>query len=308
MDGGGERRRVGKVQSVEGFEGRTQGNAGNGDVHHLVHRAGAQHLDAQQLVGVPIRQKLGDEERRAGIVVGLVVGDSHDSLHVVAGLLGGGFRQAGAAHVQAGQLHHAGAQHAGVRLVFPVEVLGQSAALQVGGGAHGGVLCLAGEAVLHQSAVPGGVDVRHAGGETFVHHNGALFHLDASALQKGGVGPDARGHHHSAAGQQAGVCLYALHLAIAHKGRGLGAGEHPDTLLLQVALDVAGHLPIQHAGEDLGGHFHHGDGNAPVKEVLRQLQADEAAADDHGLLHAVGLQVVPHGDGVLGGPHGEHAV
>ena len=140
--------------------------------------------------------------------------------------------------------------------------------------------------VCHQGAVPGGVDVRHAGGETFVHHNGALFHLDASALQKGGVGPDARGHHHSAAGQQAGVCLYALHLAIAHKGRGLGAGEHPDTLLLQVALDVAGHLPIQHAGEDLGGHFHHGDGNAPVKEVLRQLQADEAAAHHRRAGHA----------------------
>ena len=308
MDGRREGRRISQVQVFKVLQLQAHGEAHYGDIHHLVHRAGAQHLDAQQLVGVPVGNELGDEERRAGIVVGLVIGDSHHGLHVVAGLFGGGFRQAGASHVQAGQLHHAGAQHAGICLVFPVEVLGQGTALQVGGGAHGGVLCLAGQAVLHQSAVPGGVDVRHAGGETFVHHNGALFHLDAGALQKGGVGTDARGHHHHTAGQQAPAGLHAFYLAVAHKGRGLCAGEHPDALLGQVALDIPRHLRVQHAGENLRGCLHHGDGHAPVKEVLRQLQADEAAADDHGLLHAVGVQIVPHGDGVFRGAHGEHAV
>ena len=76
----------------------------------------------------------------------------------------------------------------------------------------------------------------------------------------------------------------------------------------QVALDIPRHLRVQHAGEDLRGCFHHSDGHAPVKEVLRQLQADEAAADDPRPSSRRLVQIVPHGEASPLGAHGEHAV
>ena len=76
----------------------------------------------------------------------------------------------------------------------------------------------------------------------------------------------------------------------------------------QMALDISRHLRVQHAGEDLRGCFHHGDGHAPVKEVLRQLQADEAAARQHGGLGVVPVNVLLDAEGVLHSAQGKQPV
>lgn len=86
-------RRVGQIQIVKVLQRRTHGDAGHRDVHHLVHRAGAQHLNAQQLVGCLVRDELGGKPGGIRVVVGLIVADHqggvllrgiHDQL--VAGL------------------------------------------------------------------------------------------------------------------------------------------------------------------------------------------------------------------------------
>ena len=110
MDGRGEGRRVGEVQGVEILHLGTHGDAGDGDVHHLVHRTGAQHLDAQQLMGGPVGDELGHKAVGAGIVVGLVVGDADHTHRVKPGVLRLGLGQAGAPGVEGiQQLDHAGA-------------------------------------------------------------------------------------------------------------------------------------------------------------------------------------------------------
>ena len=105
--------------------------------------------------------------------MGLVVGDHQGGFHIVAAVFGGLLGKAGLAHVQARKPAHGSAQHAWEALVLSRQSLGEGPALQIGRGAHRRPLRFAGEAVFHQSAVPGGIDVRQIGAQLFVHHNGA---------------------------------------------------------------------------------------------------------------------------------------
>ena len=55
-----------------------------------------------------------------------------------------------------------------------------------------------------------------------------------------------------------------------------------------MALCIVGHLRVE-AGHDLIGHINDRDGETLGKQVFGRLKADEAAADNHGLLRGVGL-------------------
>ena len=100
MDSCREGRRIGKIQRVEGVQREACGNARHSDVHHFIHCARAQHLNAQQPARGLICHQLCHKGSRAGVVVRLVVRHAHSGLHVIALLPGLCFRQARAAHVQ----------------------------------------------------------------------------------------------------------------------------------------------------------------------------------------------------------------
>lgn len=242
------------------------------------------------------------------VVVGLVVAHQQGGGHVVARLTGGGLGQTGAAAIQTGQLDHAGAQHTGITLVLAGQRQGQSAGLHVGGGAHGRPLGRAGEPVGHQSTVARGVHIRQVGAQLAVHRDGSLDHLQAAALQKSGVGTDARAHHHHIGRQSARLGLHGGDPAVAQNDLGRGAGHHPDAGRLQLLAGKAGHFLIQHAGHDLARHVEYRHIQPLSQQVLRRLQADEAAADDHCVLGGVLLQIAAQSDGVVRGAQLEHAL
>ena len=307
MDGGGEGRCVGEVQGVEVLDPGAHGDAGHGDVNHLVNAAAAQNLDAQQLMGGLVGNQLGHEGGGIGIVVGLVVGDAGGGDHIVAGSGGLCLGQAGTACVQAfRQLDNAGSQAAAVGFFRAGQVPGQQPAGDVGGGAHGGPLALAGDAVVYLRAVAHGVDVVQVGSLVLVHDDGALEHLDAGIMQERGCGTDADGHDHHVSLETAHGRADAGGLLAAQHGLQAGAGHDPDALGLQLAADIVGDLGVEQVGHDLRSHVHHGDLQALGQEVFGDFQTDEAAAHNNGAAALVLVHISPQADGVVGGPHGEH--
>ena len=308
MDGSGEGRRVGVVQGVEVLNLRAHGDAGDGDVHHLVHAAAAQHLNAQQLVAGLIGNQLGHEGRSAGIVVGLVVGDAGYGDGIEArgnGLLLGKTRTARVQTFR--QLHHAGAQAAAVGYVLAGQVLGKQTAGDVGGGAHGGPLALSGDAVINHGAVAHGINVGEIGLLVLVHHDGALEHFNAGIVQERGGRTDADGHNHHVSLEAAHSGADAGGLLAAQHGFQARAGDNADALGLELTADVVGDLRIKQVGHDLRGHVNHGDLQALGQQVLGDFQADEAAAHNHRAAAVVVIHIGAQADGVIGGAHGEHA-
>lgn len=308
MDGRGEGRRVGEVQGVEILHLGTHGDAGDGDVHHLVHRTGAQHLDAQQLMGGPVGDELGHKAVGAGIVVGLVVGDADHTHRVKPGVLCLGLGQAGAPGVEGiQQLDHAGAQAAAVEGLVPRQVAGKAPAGDVGGGAHGRPLGFAGKGVMYHGAVAHGVDVGQVGGLFVIHQDGAFEHFEAAALQKRGSRADADGQHHQVRRDGTAVGGNALGFVGAGDALQRRAGEHPHAFGLQLPLDVGGHFGVKDVGHELGGHIHHRDRKALGQQVFGHFQANETAAHHHGAAAGVFIHPVPHGDGIVRRAHTENA-
>ena len=131
MDGGGEGGRVGEVQPLELVHRGPQGDGGDADIRHLVHRTGTQDLDAQELPGGPVGGELDEKDVRAGVVVGLVVHGGGGGDHVVSFRPCGGLGEARAARVDAaGELRHAGAE-AGVMPMTGVALEGVEGAEKV---------------------------------------------------------------------------------------------------------------------------------------------------------------------------------
>ena len=141
-----------------------------------------------------------------------------------------------------------------------------------------------------------------------VRQNGALAHLYAAALQEGGVGPDADGQHQGVGlhGPLAGEDL--LHLPIAlHALQGhVGQGHHAG--LCHPVFHKLAHLRVQEVGQHVGGKVDHRGLHALGGQILRHLQADEAASGHHGPLDLPRLQGLPEGDGVVRGTHDEHVL
>ena len=238
----------------------------------------------------------------------LVVGDTGCGDHIVArgnGLLLGKARTAGVQGV--GELDHTGAQAAAVRSVPTGEVLGKQPSGDVGGGAHGGPLALAGNAVIDHGAVAHSVDIVQVGFLVLVDNDSALEHFNAGIIQEGGSGTDADGHNHHVGLKAAHSGADAGGLLAAQYGLQSSAGDNADTLSLELTADVIGNLGIEEVRHDLRGHIHHGDLQALGQQVLGDFQTDKARAHHHRAAAVILIHIGPQADGVVGGAHGEHA-
>ena len=308
MNRGRKRRRISEIGVFEILQDSPHVDGHYSDIHHLIHRSRAEHLHSQQLMSFPVGDQLSSEKRRVRIIMGLVVRNRQDCHHVVAGLLGLGFRQAGAAAVQARQLNHAGAQNAGIGFLLAGQHLGQGTPLQVSGGAHRRPLAAAGDPVGHQSAVAGGIYAGEIGFQLGIHHNGALLHLDAAGSQKRRIGTDARRKHHQFCGQRGGGGFHCRYPGIPHQLFRFRSGQNTDPLLPQMPLGVIRHFRIQHIGHNLRSEIHHGHIHALGQQVFRYLQANKASADHYGLFYPFRFHVIPNPNSVVRRPHFEHAL
>ena len=173
----GEGRSIGKVRIFKILQNSIHIDSHDSDVDHLVHCTGAHHLCSQQLVGGSVCDQLSDKEACPGIIMGLVICDSHYRLDRISCGQGLCLGQAGSAAVQAGQLHNAGPQHTGIILLTSGEDLRQGTALQIGGGAHGRPGSSTCQAVGHHTAVPYRVDIFQGCLQGLIHQDRSLIHL-----------------------------------------------------------------------------------------------------------------------------------
>ena len=158
----------------------------------------------------PIGNQLGDEHGGIRIVMGLVVRDAQGGNHLESGCPGLFLRKACARRVQIRrQLHHARPQAARVRGLLAAQGEGQRPSGDVGGGAHGRPLGASSDAVLHQSAVARGVDVRQIGALVFVRDDAAPVHLQAGICQEFRGRADACRQDDHLRGQGSRAGLYA---------------------------------------------------------------------------------------------------
>ena len=309
MDRRGEGRRIGQVHGVKVADLQPRRNADDGNVGHLVYGATAQDLHTQKLSRVFIGDELCDEGGGIGIVVGLVVRDAHGGDHFTARfhcLLLREARSAGAEGVR--EPDDTGAQAACVGAGRAGQGLSQASGGEVGRGAHGGPLGRAGDAVSDKGAVAGGVDVVQAGLLVFVDHDGAPVHLNARACQEGGGGPHADAQNHQVGSQLTGARRHGADGALAPYGGDGDAGQELHAALAQLPCRKARHLGVQDPRKDLREHIDDGHRQLPGRQVLGHLHADEACAHHDGLFAVVLLDVVPNGDGVVGGADGENAL
>ena len=113
MNGCGEGRGVAQIQVLIVLQLCAHGDAQYAQINNLIHRARAQHLNPQQLIGGSVSNQLDNKVSGIRIVMGLIIRDHQHSFHVKALLPGSFLRQAGFAHIKAGQLADSSTQHPG---------------------------------------------------------------------------------------------------------------------------------------------------------------------------------------------------
>src|SRR5579875_2321649 len=248
----------------------------------LLGHPGADHVDAEDAPGPPVRALLADDlheavgladdERPPVAPVGVLLGH-----HVVAGLLGRLLGEPGERHLRVA-VDAPG--HAGVvdgdhlvaqDLVDHEHPLGEADVGQLRGGHH----------------VAAGVHARLAGPHVLVHlDEPPLVHLDLRALEA-----ELLGQRPAADGDHDGLHLDVLAVPEVH-GRGaavLGgrvtghrhAGADVDAPLLEGAHNDVGDDLVA-LGQELGQRLEARDLGAEVGEQRGELAADGAAADDDG--------------------------
>ena len=136
--------------------------------------------------------------------------------------------------------------------------------------------------------------------------------MQAHAFGQLGVGADAHGHHHQV-GRDLGAVLelqrhHAATLAavlVANQGLGLAAHDEAHAALFQRLLQhLAGHH-VELALHQRRHHVDHRHLHAALHQAVGRFQAQQAAADDHGVLVLGGR--VDHGVGVGNVAVGDHA-
>lgn len=187
-----------------------------------------------------------------------------------------------------------GAEHRSGAPRLAGDVVGDPTALEVRGVGerHEGLAAVQG-VTLHDG-VAHGVDLRVARAVLLVNDDAAaLPHLEAGGLGERGVWSDADGSDDD-------VRRQLLARGEGHPLRpdlgDLAAEPQVDAGRAQRVMDDRGHLRVERR-HDLVGGLDDGDAEAAVEEVLGDLEADEAAADDDRGLRARGGG--DHGVGVL---------
>ena len=268
MNGCGKRRRIGEIKALEFLELRTGRNSRDGNIGHLVHRAGAGGLQAEQLMRRAVGDETRHEERRAGVVMGLVVRYSSGCNDIEAGLTGSLFREARAGAVDARQLDDARADNTRIGYLDAAQHMGEHAALEIGAGAHRRPLRLAGHAVADHRAVTNGIDMRQIALELVIYENRALEELDA------GIGKEFRVGAHTGSGdehvgaQDAGLRLQSGDIRFTEHTARTDARQDVHAFLLQAALYPAGHICIEDVGQNLRHRFDNRYLNALCHEIF----------------------------------------
>ncbi|MNU98757.1 hypothetical protein D3C71_888750 [compost metagenome] len=154
-----------------------------------------------------------------------------------------------------------------------------------------------------------GVDAGVGGGLQRVADHNAAVHVQAHLFGQGGVGADAHGHHHQV-GRHLGAVLelHAGHAAfgVAHQLLCLCFHQELHAALLQRLLQhLPGHI-VQLPFHQPVAHMHHAHLHAALHQAVGGLQAQQAAADDHGVF--VGGCRVDHGLCVGNVAVGQHAL
>ncbi|MNM73029.1 hypothetical protein D3C81_847450 [compost metagenome] len=132
---------------------------------------------------------------------------------------------------------------------------------------------------------------------------------NAGFLRQFGIGANAGGHHHQVGGDDVAVLeLHRTDPAVTSVVQGLGLLAQAKVQaarfqrgLQQLAAGLV-QLPLQQPLADM----HHGDVHAPQHQAVGGLQAEQAAADHHGV--PVGFRGVDHGLGVGDVAVADHAL
>ncbi len=142
-----------------------------------------------------------------------------------------------------------------------------------------------------------------------VHGDGALLPQgEARPAGQVGLRGHADGQDHQVGGHRLPLAQKGLQppAPAAEAGDG-GAQPQVQALAPQVGVDLPGHVPVQ-GQQHLVIQLDHGGVDPGVDQVLRHLQADEAAPHHHGGAGALPLQEGANAEGVLHRPQGEDAL
>ena len=299
--------RVGQIQLGELFGGEARSNGGGQHVHALVHPIEPHNLRPKNAAGCGIEEGLDRHVAGAGVVGGVGGGVGH---HLVIGHARGPrlfFVQPRGGRCQVKELEHRGAQRPSVGAPPPADVVGGNAPLLVGRAGQRNVAFGSGDKMPHLHRVTHGVDVRGAGAHLPVHRDRPL---DAQG-QARPAGQLRVGGHADAQQHQVGrEPLPALQLYSQPVPLGREAGHpcaqaqlHP--LAPEIGVDLRRHVGVQ-GRQHLRAPLEQGGVHPRVHQVLRHLQADEAAAHHHGPPDGMLVQVGPDAQGVLHRAQGEH--
>ena len=160
--------------------------------------------------------------------------------------------------------------------------------------------------MLHLDRVPHGVDVRDRGLHPVVDHDAALEpQLQPRFPGQGGVRGDADGQHHHVGVERGRVLQQYIHASVLllKALHGLAQGQM-DAVPPHLTVDESGHVRVEGVHQ-LPGPLDNSDLHPQLPQVLRQLQADEAAAGQDGGLGMMGIDIVLDAEGVLHGAQGE---
>ena len=199
MDGGGKRRRIGKVRVLKILQPCPHIDTHNSNVHHLVHSPGAKHLQAQKLMALLIRNQLCGKKGSIGIIMGLVIRNGQHCLHLVPCSDSLFLGKPGTPAIQPRQLHHAGPQHTGIFFLAPCKNLGKGPAFHIGRRPHRRPLPFSGNTAGNLHTVSRPIYIGQAGLHSLIHQNRPPVHFYAAAFQESGIGADACCHDHQRA-------------------------------------------------------------------------------------------------------------
>ena len=137
--------------------------------------------------------------------------------------------------------------------------------------------------MLHRDRVPHGVDIRYGGLHPLVHHDAVPdAQRQSRVLRQRGIRGHADGQHHHPGVERRAVLQQHVHAAVLfRKALHRAAQDQPDAVAAHLAVDQRGHVRIKGVHQ-LPGPLDDGDIHPQLPQVFRQLQADEAAACQHG--------------------------
>ena len=235
-------------------------------------------------------------------------GEDH-LVHIKARLFGVGLVEAGGGGGHVKELQHGAALGAGVAAVPAADIVRGDAPLLVRRARQRYHRILAGDIVLHLHRIAHGVDIRVGGLHPLVHNDAALEpQLQPGLGGQAAVGADAYGQHHHVGMEGSRVLQQHVHAPVLLLKALHGEAQsqlHP--VAAHLVVDIGGHVGVEGVHQ-LFGPLDNGNIQAQLPQVLRQLQAYEAAPRQHGGFGLLLHHVIPYLKAILHGAQGEELV